>query len=235
MQVRTFELRKEKKKKFRLEYITTRHMYEVGMTQGGPQLHLWCLSLWPPLLSQLQSLMLLPPPIQVIVAVGVVTAVATHRCRRCSGCGCRCCHQCGRRRSWRGGGDDGWQCTQLGAAALAIATIALTESLSSQSWSSRWLLVWLSDVVVAVIVAVVQLRCCGRCRNCSPLCRLCCRHLGLHRQRAPHHCSCCPCRRGLGLGEWAALAAWVPTVAAAAAAIIEVSSIGEHAVWGSQL
>jgi len=31
------------------------------------------------------------------------------------------------------------------------------------------------------------------------------------------------------------LAAWVPTVAAMAATIVEVSLIGEHTVWGSQL
>jgi len=219
---------------FRLEYITIRYLYEVGTTQGGPQLLLWRPSLWPPPLSWLQSLMPPPPPVRVVVAVGVVTAVATRRCRRCGGCGRRRCHQRGRRRSWRGGGDGGWRRTQLGAAALATATIALTESSSSRSRSSRWLLVWLSDAVVAVVVAVVQLRCCGRRRNCGPLCRLGRRRSGLRRQRAPHRCSRCPCRRGLGLGEWAALAAWVPTVAAAAAAIVEVSSIGEHAVLGSQ-
>ncbi len=220
---------------FQLEYITTRHMYKVGMTQGGPQLHLWHPSLWPPPLSQLQSLMPPPPPVRVIVAVGVVTAVATHRCRRCGGCSHRRCHQRGRHCSWRGGGDGGWRHMQLGAAALATATIALTESSSSRSRSSRWLLVWLSDAVVAVVVAVIQLRCCGCCRNCGPLCRLSCCRLGLRQQHAPHHCSRCPCHCGLGLGEWAALAAWVPTVAAAAAAIIEVLSIGEHMVWGSQL
>ncbi len=175
-----------------------------------------------------------PPPVQVVVAVGVITAVATCRCRHCGGCSHRLCHQCGCRRSWRGGGDGGWQCTQLGAAALATATIALTESSSSQLQSSQWLLVWLSDAVVAVVVAVVQLRCCGHRHNCGPLCRLGRRHLGLRWQRAPHRCSRCPCRHGLGLREWAALAAWVPTVAAAAAAIIEVSLIGEHVVWGSQ-
>ncbi len=210
-------------------------MYEVGTTQGGPQLHLWRPSLWPPLLLRLQSLVPPPPPVRVIVAVGVVTAIATRRCCRCGRCGCRRYHQCGHRRSWRGGGDGGWRRTQLGAAALATATIALTESSSSWLWSSRWLLVWLSDVVVAVVVAVVQLRCCGRHCNCGPLCRLCCCCSGLRRQRAPHRYSRCPCRRGLGLGEWAALAPWVPTVAAAAAAIVEVSLIGEHAVWGSQL
>ena len=69
-----------------------------------------------------------PPPIRVVVAVGVITAVATRRCRRCGGCGRHRCHQRGHRRSWRGGGDGGWWCTQLGAAVLATATIALTES-----------------------------------------------------------------------------------------------------------
>src|SRR6266702_3592905 len=107
MQVRNFELKKEEKKKFRLEYITTRHMYEVGTTQGGPQLHLWCLSLWPLPLSWLQSLMLLLLPIQVIVAVGVITTVATHCCHYCSGCSHCCCHQHGHHCSWCGGGGDG--------------------------------------------------------------------------------------------------------------------------------
>src|SRR6266702_1745197 len=123
---------------------------------------------------------------------------------------------------------------QLGAVVLATATIALTESSSLRSWSSQWLLVWLSDVVVTVIVAVVQLRCCGRHCNCGPLCHLGHCHSGLHWQCAPHHCSHCPCRRGLGLREWAALAAWVLTVAVVAATIVEVSSIGEHMVWDSQ-
>ncbi len=219
--------RKKKNVSIGIHYYCTRHTYEVGTTQGGPQQHLWR-----PSLSRLQSLMPPPPPVRVVVAVGVVTAAATRRCRRCGGCGRRRCHQRGRHHSWHGGGG-GWRRTQLGAAGLATATIALTESSSSRSRSSRWLLVWLSDVVVAVIVAVVQLRCCGCRRSCRRLCRLGRRRSGLHRQRAPHRCRRCRCRRGLGLGEWAALAAWVPTVAAAAAAIVEVSSIGEHVVWGS--
>src|SRR6266702_4403447 len=104
---------------------------------------------------------------------------------------------------------------------MTLCGIVETLTESSLSQSSWWLLVWLSNVVVTVVVAVVQLRCCGRRHNCGPLCCLGRHRLGLRWQRAPHCCRRCPCRRGLGLKEWAALAAWVPTVAAAAAAIVE--------------